>query len=358
MARLLFILKKREMTQDENNALTTEVRPGFKYCVSSGLRNSAMFVVDMLNENGVEAKLVEVVDNNCIDREVTLYKPTHVIIEAFWVVPEKFDVLIPLHPNVKWIIRNHSEMPFLANEGIAIDWSLKYLGKKNVFLAPNSHRAYQDTIKMATSSYGPTVATNKVVYLPNFYVTKQEFSSRPPIGDTIDVGCFGAIRPLKNHLMQAIASIAYAEKHNKKLNFHINIARIEDKGNAVLNSIRGLFNNLDPSRFKLVEHGWLSHDDFLKLVGDMDIGLQVSFTESFNIVSADFVCRGVPLVTSKEIFWLPEHFYALETDADDILKAMERVLYGYRVLSKAKIALRALHKYNKESVRIWTDIFR
>src|SRR6516165_3286534 len=73
--------------------------------LSSGLYNSVRFVVDMLNDNDIEAKMVDVIDNNCIDREVTKFKPTHVIIEAFWVVPEKFDILRPLHPKVKWIVR-------------------------------------------------------------------------------------------------------------------------------------------------------------------------------------------------------------------------------------------------------------
>ena len=358
MAKLLFLLKKREMTLEENNALTSVIRPNFKYCISSGLRNSARFVVDMLNKEKIETKMVEVADNNCIDREVTAYKPTHVIIEAFWVVPEKFDILQKLHPNVLWIIRNHSEMPFLANEGIAIDWSLKYLQKQNVFLAPNSKRAFQDTIKMATSAYGRTVSENKVLYLPNYYdIPKTDLAYRRQIGDTLDVGCFGAIRPLKNQLMQAIAAIAFAEKHRKKLNFHINVARLEDKGNAVLNSIRGLFSNLNKEKFNLIEHGWLSHEDFLELVGTMDIGLQVSFTESFNIVSADFVVKGVPLVSSKEISWLPDSHWAVETEVDDIVKAMDRVLYGFRSFGKAKAALRGLTDYNKKSVKIWKSMF-
>lgn len=65
---------------------------------SSGLRNSAGFVVNMLRANGVRAKLVEVTDNNDIDREVTAYRPTHVIIEALWVVSSKFEALQRRHP--------------------------------------------------------------------------------------------------------------------------------------------------------------------------------------------------------------------------------------------------------------------
>lgn len=55
----------------------------------------------MLNRNGIESKVVVVIDNNCIDKEVTAFKPTHAIIEGLWVVPEKFDVLKKLHPTIK-----------------------------------------------------------------------------------------------------------------------------------------------------------------------------------------------------------------------------------------------------------------
>ena len=356
--KVLFIIKKRTMGYEENNVLMTDpIKPNFSYCISSGLRNSATFMVDMLVANNIEAKIVEVVDNNDIDREVTAYKPTHVIIEAFWVVPEKFDILGKLHPTVKWIVRNHSEMPFLANEGIALQWSLQYLSKPNVYLAPNSKRAFHDTLKMVEAMVSKDVARHRIIYLPNFYPVKADFSQRRPLGHTVDVGCFGAIRPLKNQLVQAIASIDFARKKHKNLNFHINIARLEDNGNATLKSIRGLFNNIDKNKYKLVEHGWLNHNDFLKLVATMDIGLQASFTESFNIVAADFVSRGVPIVVSKEIDWMPQAFWARPTDAEEIREAMESVLFGFGFWRKASYAYKSLQEYNEKSRRIWVRVF-
>ena len=360
MAKLLFILKRREMTSEEDKMLLTgdtPASPYFKYCLSSGLRNSATFVVDMLNEAGVEAKLVEVVDNNCIDKEVFDYKPTHVIIEAFWVVPEKFAELTKLHPKVEWIIRNHSELPFLANEGIAVDWALQYLRYRNVFVAPNSYRSFQDMRKMASASLSSLKAELKVLYLPNYYEVENDFEKRPPLGDTINVGCFGAVRPLKNHLLQAVAAVDYARQEGKKLKFHINVARIEDAGNNALKSLRGFFKNLDSDRYELVEHGWLKHEDFLKLVLTMDIGLQASFTETFNIVCADFVSQGVPIVVSEEIEWMPDMFVCRHTDSEHIVKVMRNTLRGFNFWFKPYIALRGLIKYNEKSKDIWLDKF-
>jgi hypothetical protein len=357
--RILFILKKREISVEENNVLGSEIRPYFTYCVSSGLRNSATFMSDMLNDAGIESKLVEVTDNNDIDREVTKYKPTHVIIEAFWVVPSKFGILNKLHPKVIWIVRNHSEFPFMSNDGVAIEWTLNCLKYRNVFMAPNSENCYNDTIKIVTASLGPLVAKFKVLYLPNFYKIEQPSGAPKHVdGVTINIGCFGAVRPFKNHLVQAVAAIHYAKQHNKNLKFHINIARIEEAGNSALKNLRSLFAELDPKKYELVEHGWLEHKDFLKLVETMDLGLQVSFTESFNIVAADFVSMGVPIIVSKEIRWIPADFYANPTDSQDIYNVMEKTMYGYRFWKKANYALRGLIKVNSIAKKIWVDQFK
>ncbi len=115
--RVLFFVKRKE----DYNAITDS-----HIGLSTGLYNSCSFVVNMLNEAGIDAKIEVVIDNNDIDREVTKHQPTHVIIEALWVVPTKFSVLTKLHPGVQWIIRLHSEVPFIASEGIAMDWIAEY----------------------------------------------------------------------------------------------------------------------------------------------------------------------------------------------------------------------------------------
>src|SRR5579859_1853438 len=133
--------------------------------LSSGLKNSVRFIVDMLVSLGIEAKAVEVVDNNGIDREVTAYQPTHVIIEALFVLPSKFDVLKPLHPQVKWIVRLHSEIPFLAGEGMAMEWILGYMAR-GVEVMCNAERTVCDLRVLATQQ---GISDRLVSYGPNFY---------------------------------------------------------------------------------------------------------------------------------------------------------------------------------------------
>lgn len=344
--RVLFILKLRHSYQGE-----TAIH------LSSGLFNSARFVNDMLVRNGIESKLVQVVDNNRIDREVSQYKPTHVIIEAFWVVPEKFDILTKLHPDVTWIIRNHSEIPFLANEGNVMNWIVEYLKRPNVVVSRNSERTNEEIRFLAQDTLGMRCAEvdQRVVYLPNYYpVTKKPRKHRET--KHIDIGCFGAIRPLKNHLMQAMAAIKFARLLGKPLHFHINVGRVEGRGEPILKNLRALFAATPDS--KLVEHDWLDHEEFLKLVRHMDMGLQVSFSESFNITAADFVSQGVPVVVSSEIQWASSWFKAEPTRFWGILGRMSLAWFVQNWIPCWNPSLHGLLEYNRKSRHVWTRYFR
>jgi hypothetical protein len=314
--RVLFILKRREdYSQDVSYS---------EHGISTGLLNSATFVNDMLLDNSIQSQVAVVTDNNDIDREVTAYRPTHVIIEALWVVPEKFEVLTRLHPSVRWIVRFHSETPFIASEGIAMKWALGYMKHPRVELAINAPRFLDEmqTI-MQAGGYSKETICSRIHYLPNYYPVPYDIETVPRHDRKhhVDVGCFGAIRPLKNQLLQAIAALQFAAKIDKKLRFHINIGRTEMKGEPILHNLHELFEGLRDNGHELVIHEWMSHDKFLQVVKTMDIGMQVAFSETFNIVAADMVTSGVPIVVSKEVPWASAAI-ADPTNADEIARTM------------------------------------
>jgi len=292
----------------------------------SGLFNSARFVSDMIKSLGMVSVIEVANDNNDIDRLVTKHKPEFVFIEALWVVPEKFAVLQKLHPKVKWVIRIHSELPFLAMESISMDWSIRYIRDyKNVYVAPNSVEMTKD-LKNIIASAGAN--PERVIYLPNYYpVEDVSFAPKKLEVDVvtdkkiINIGCFGAIRPFKNQLTQAVAAIKFAETMGYKLRFHINGNRVES-GDNNLKNIRGLFKH--QIIHELIEHPWQRHEKFMETMSKMDMTLQVSFTESFNIVAADSINAGVPVVASSEIEWVHPFFYAKPTSAASISCAMMR----------------------------------
>jgi hypothetical protein len=348
--RVLFILKYRELYDLDSGYECSNK----KLC--SGLANSARFVHDMLAKHHIDTKMVEVIDNNEIDREVSIYNPTHVIIEAFWVVPEKFEVLQMLHPNVIWVVRSHSEIPFLAQEGSAMDWLIRYVQHRNVYVAANSEKAVRDfrtIISAANPFWDEAKVENKVPFLSNFYPIHHKPRNARKQDDILEVGCFGAVRPLKNQLIQAVAAIEFATITGKYLRFHINADRAEQGGSSILINLRSLFSGI--ANGELVEHPWMDHSKFLSLLSEMDISLVVSLTESFCIVAADSVAARVPVVGSSEIKFLSSLAKANPTDSEDIVLKMLQVS-GWRYKFTLKIInLLNLKRYSNASKKTWLD---
>ena len=347
--KVLFILKKRNVNWGDSYSGVG---------VSSGLFNSSSFVKDMLNSEGIESELIEVIDNNCIDKHVTRFKPTHVIIEAYWVVPDKFKGLTKLHPNVKWIIRNHSEIPFLANEGIAFEWTREYVKYDNVFVSCNNRRC--------ESAFNVFVDESKNIYLPNYYPIKEDFSTieiaydylkhyfgrdKINFGEPLHIACPGAIRPLKNQMLQAIAALKVGKDLNRKVYFHVNGSRLEMNGGTIMKNLRALFDN-NPLG-ELVEDSWITHDDFKNKLKKMNVVLQVSYTETFNIVGADTVSVGVPLVSSEELQWHDSRFQADFNCLEDIVEKLKTALERPHSPIYAKYLIQ---KHVKEVPEIWKNV--
>jgi len=327
--KVLFILKK-------NNYGYEGVGDG-----AGGLLNSCRFIVDMLRHEHIQAKIAVVTDNNDIDREVTQYEADVVVIEALWVVPEKFDILKVLHPNVTWIVRLHSDLPFLASDGIAFRWMAGYISR-GVFVALNKDRTARDIAALfGDSPY--------VLFLPNYYkINHVCFGSFDD--DDLHIGCFGAIRPLKNQLTQAVAAIEYANEADRRLQFHMNGTRQEQGGTASLKNIIALFDN---SSHELVLHPWLEHRDFLKLMSKMDLAMCDSFSETFCIVAADAVAVNVPLVCSDQVTWADRRSIVPTTDTKAIREKIADLLDGSFFANFFNHL--GLKRYAKRAKKIWLE---
>jgi len=312
----------KEVTPKKRIQFITCNRVKDYYGVTSGLFNSASFVVNYLNENDFDAKITPVVDSNKIDGVVSEFNPDVVIIEALWVPPQKFRELFKIerHKNRRWIVRLHSKAPFLANEGIATKWIKEYtsINELKIEIAPNTTEL--------TEQLTYCFPGGNFIFLPNIYKAKP-FTPKKHIKSDwfVDVGSFGAIRPLKNTYQQAMAAIEFAEQIGKTLRFHINGTRVEQSGDNVLKNIQALFEH---SQHELIQHKWYKHAEFLEVASKMDIGMQVSFSESFNIVTADFVTAKVPIVASDDISWMPWIMKVSPTSHKGIVRKL-KLAYKY-----------------------------
>lgn len=316
MSKSLFILKRREDYNSDASYYNS-------YQIATGMWNSALFVVHALQEGGNEAIVEMVEDANGIDAIVTQHNPDFVFIEGLWVTPAKFQELlaIPRHQNRRWVVRIHSEIPFLATEGVAMDWSGQYLGQ-GITVAPNAPRAHSQYLLLA-ENLGLTQEQIdlQVPYLPNCYPTDfQPLTGLDTSAKThLDVACFGAFRPLKNHLQQVFVAKRFADQLGLPLRFHTN-ARHDHGGGAPARNVNDALAALGAEH---VSHNWEDRNTFLQSLRDCDLLLQVSMSETFNIVAADNVYVGRPMLVSDEISWA----YPIYGDAQRVDDCVEKLTF-------------------------------
>src|SRR6185369_14909606 len=98
---------------------------------------------------------------------------------------------------------------------------------------------------------------------------------------------------------------------------------------------------------RLVEDNWSDWPTFKRLVRHMHLLLQPSFTESFNIVTADGVSQGIASVTSDVIEWVPDWWKAPPDNALEVARVGRALLGDVR---SGRDGLRALETHNREGV--------
>ncbi|MCK9429147.1 MAG: hypothetical protein M0R17_04025 [Candidatus Omnitrophica bacterium] len=105
-SKVIFIVKKRN-----------DLALSYTYN-ATGLHTSSEMAVNALRRIGVDAELFEAIDGNSIDKIIHDTNADNIVLEALWLTPSKLKELITLRPNVKWSVIIHSDIPFLAHEGI------------------------------------------------------------------------------------------------------------------------------------------------------------------------------------------------------------------------------------------------
>lgn len=325
--KILFLLKRNLIYGSYNSVIA-----------KSGLLNSARITAHQLHKHlGYHTEVEVCTDGNEVDKFVHKHRPKIVIIEALWVTPKKLLELTRLHKKVIFIPLMHSEVPFLAHEGNAIDWIQQYNFIGNVYPAFNSSITNEQFLKISIDS----------LFLPNVYFDVKDCYKHHR-DKILNIGGFGAIRPFKNQLIQAMAAKVAAKKLGLHLHFHMNTTRLEQGGESVYKNIKALLGH------SLIEHGWKNREDFLELVKTMGVCLQVSFTESFNITAADSVHENVPCVVSPTISWMPDIMKVEPEDMDGIVSKIISSLNHREKYAEKQV--KALNKYNKKSLQEWTKL--
>jgi hypothetical protein len=300
-----------------------------------GLGVTALNAAKSMRAAGIQADVWPI--TNAADLRSQLIKSgvTHVVVSAPWLQTADLARLCADFPETRFAVNCHSNLGFLQADPSAMRLVREGLDLGrctwNFQIAANCERL----ARWIESAYGaPCLRLPNVYYLGDGVTPKRELYS----AGTLRIGAFGATRALKNLLTAAGAAVEIANARRADLEFWISSGRNEGAG-PVVEAVKQMMNGL--AHVKLIENGWQTWPQFRQTVRHMHLLLQPSYTESFNVVTADGVAEGVPSVVSDAIEWAPASWKAKVDDAGDIARVGLRLLSSRRAVKQGRAALQS-----------------
>jgi hypothetical protein len=313
-----------------------------------GLGVTALNTAKSLRNAGIAADVWPIVSPAELRAGLRANPATHVVISAPWISTNDLALLCAEFKETQFAVTCHSNLGFLQADPSAMRLVREGLDLRrttwNFQMAANCDRLSN----WVERAYG-----TRCTHLPNLYFLDNEKPKRERYsGGTLRIGAFGATRALKNLLTSAGAALEIANARRASLEFWISSGRNEGAG-AVVDAVRQMLNGLP--HVKLVENGWQTWPQFRQTVRHMHLLLQPSYTESFNVVTADGVAEGVASVVSDAIEWAPDSWKAAVDDAH----AMARV--GLKLLASRwapRQGMAALKRHNEAALAAWRSFLK
>jgi hypothetical protein len=271
---------------------------------------------------------------------------SHVVVSAPWIPTADLAQLTADHPETKFAVNCHSNLGFLQADPGAMRLVREGLELQrctwNFQVAANSQRL----CNWVADTYG-----SACTHLPNLYHLDELAGPNRTLfsGGTLRIGAFGATRPLKNFLTAAGAALEIAGRMRVDLEFWMSSGRNEG-GGPLVNAIQQM--TLGLPHVRVMENGWQTWPQFRQTVRHMHLLLQPSYTETFNVVTADGVAEGVPSVVSHAIEWAPDGWKAHVDDVHQIAIVGQKLLGDKRAPRRG---LKALQNYNKKAMKFWQE---
>ena len=311
-----------------------------------GLGVAALNTSLNINEHGFSTQVVAITKYQDIDTVVQEYRPSHVIISAPWVPVHYFKYVVTKHPSVHFVSVCHSNVGFLFADTNGIKNFRSYfnlLNYENFHIAGNSKK-FKTWVE---KSYEVPC-----LWLPNLYYVTKVSTSHKKQNMPIRIGCFGAMRILKNTMTAAGAALEISTRLKKPVELWVSSGREEGGAQSVKKAIAAL---LEGTSVTIKENYWQPWYEFRKTVATMDLLLQLSYTESFNMVTADGIVEGVASVVSEAIDWCPKKWIANSDDCDEIASVAISLLDKKHA---AREGLTMLKKYIGNGLKEWEKFLR
>jgi hypothetical protein len=188
-------------------------------------------------------------------------------------------------------------------------------------------------------------AKANVIYLPNTYNSIIKPRKRKRNHDFIRIALFCAYRPFKNIMTQITAcSILY-----KYLPIELHL--LESKMNSVYHNTLSLLSNMN---FPFVLHPQCSNSEMHQILEQMDIGLQVSYSETFSYIIYEHMIHGTPTVSSTTVPFATKivDFNDAEKIASAILELVDNdEVYENASVQAVETAKRIREENNRDAMK-------
>lgn len=322
-----------------------------------GLGISCENIAKVLKYHGIQAETIAVRNGielrQYLNTQRSLFvaghqvKPvTHVVVSAPWIDTNGLRSLCKLFPEIEWAMNCHSNVGFLQADR-------------------NGIKLIQEAIDLEEELKNFSVAGNSKKYcrwihegylapcewLPNLYYLDRHVDTHRPswAGGILRIGAFGATRVLKNFPTAVAAALIIKQQLKADVEIWLNSAR-DGKGSdgTVFTAGRQMIEPIPGITFKFLP--WAAWPAYQRVIGNMNLLLQPSYTESFNMVTADGISQGVPSVVSDAIDWAPRNW---QCEVDNTFEIAER---GRQLLldpCAAKEGYWALIDHNQKGIAQW-----
>ena len=222
-------------------------------------------------------------------------QPRLVVLGAFIVPLGDLEFLARSYPDTVWVQRCHSNLAWLFQTGDMARWLDLLRNSRDV---PNLHCAL---VSESEAFRWQKAGVGKVFGIPNVLGTPIADHPRQMLhpDKALELSAFFAIRLLKHpggHVLTA--SIV---NQSRPARLHMQCERTDSP--KYIEHIKRLANTF---QLRMPLEPYRDHDVFLLwLAANIDIGLQLSMSESFNYVALEHLARAVPVVTSEAVDFCP-----------------------------------------------------
>ena len=280
----------------------------------SGITASVKHCTALLEKHGYKVKVHSCTRHSLYSLKwrIQLCKPKVIIVENFRLNNNEF---LLLDEFIDWpcqvIVREHAKSGF----------SVKFWGKvakheRTIELANWFGNLHVASVNEEYAEYLSELYDTQVKWIPNtFSESLMKKGIKYDEGYHVSILC--EIRPLKNVITQLSACQLigkWARAQGKELYVHILKSVLDGGFREDLLKLKGrLF-------FTVIEHDYMNFNDNQRLVSKMNMGLQISYTETMNYYALEHMMHGIPILTSEVI-----HF-GIHVPIDDPLAIAEKAI--------------------------------